>query len=166
MTQTLPYSPCGPFHFDHAEETRYLYRCAPKPSKRDPASLPPTQVSHINTQPSSPWQRYQPFTYPPPAAACPASSPHYSGQGFATALSGPCPYKEVGAAAWDWGHPSLPLPTPPVQRPFREYSYKEVSSANFPVPFSQSNRSLLSTAFTIPSWGRGKVITGGEKSQK
>lgn len=38
----------------------------------------------------------------------------------------------MGAAAWDWGHPSLPLPTPPL--PFSGYSYKEVSSAKALVP--------------------------------
>ena len=113
----------------------------------------PTQVSHIKTRPSSTLSRVVPAIYipSPPAASLPSLLIHDSGQEFATALSGPCPYKEVGAAAWDWGHPSLPLLTSPVQGHFRGYCYKEVSSANSPVALSQKNRSLLFTAFTIPS---------------
>lgn len=119
LTQTLPGSSYCTFNQDHAEETRYLYHCTPKSSKRDPVSLTPnSDIPHKETAflPTlAEWQH--PFTYPlHPQQACPASSLHCSGQEFATALSGPCPYKEVGAAAWDWGHPSLPLLTPLVRR--------------------------------------------------
>lgn len=80
-------------------------------------SLPPNSgVPRNDTAFFSPWQSGNIHLHAPSAYSKPAQPSYNSGQEFATALSGSCPYKEVGAAAWDWGHPSLPLPTPPVQK--------------------------------------------------
>lgn len=122
----------------------------------------PTQVSHRDTAFLPSRHRSNILFHTPLCLqqACPACALHYSGQEFATAQSGSCPYKEVGAAAWDWGHPSLPVPTPPVQWE----QLPRVSSANSPV----SPKYQVTAFYSLHNskLGEGGVVTGGGQKQK
>lgn len=55
----------------------------------------------------------------------------------------------------------LPLPSRSVGTATKKYPQQRLSSL-----FLQSTRTLLCMIFTIPSWGRGRVVTGGQKRQK
>lgn len=81
LTQTLPNSPFCPFNIDHAEETRYLYHCTRKSTKRDPCL--PTQVSHITTTAFffPPWQNGNIHLHTPSSWSKPVQPPHNSTQG-------------------------------------------------------------------------------------
>lgn len=146
------------FNFNHAEETRYLFHCTPKSTKRDQVSVPPNSgVPHKDTVFLPSRQSSNSHLHTPSACSKPAQPPYYTTrQEFAAAQSESCPYKEVGAAAWDWGHPSLPLPTLPVRKSILG---KLPNSHFYKIP------GHCSLVFTIPSWGKGGIVTG-EKRQK
>lgn len=50
--------------------------------------------------------------------------------------------------------------------PFSGYSYKEISSAKALVPVFTEYQVTAFCDLHNPSWGRGRVVTGGQKRQK